>query len=281
MYDFFRESKNPKLIYDWAKYKIQFAKEHPDYFHPEGLTIFCGGQGSGKTLSGVNYITNVMKFYPKCKLVTNVQIEEYPIVTFQDYVETVETPENFRTLLEKKNFMKELYEEYLINNRVFPFNNDDDFKKYNNGECGVIFFVDEISLYLNSLESKNINMDTVTELSQQRKQRKHIVATSQVFGRMGKPLREQFNQVLLCRNYFGFVQVNSLIDRDSMSGQESTGTNISGDVKKKFIYFHDPEMYKRYDTYYKIERNKFISGEKMLDIYNNNVNLISLGDKKK
>ncbi len=72
-------------------------------------------------------------------------------------------------------------------NRVFEFCDNDDFKRYSNGEFGVIFLVDEIQLYMNSLESKNINIEVITQISQQRKQRKHIIATSQVFGRMAKP----------------------------------------------------------------------------------------------
>ena len=68
--------------------------------------------------------------------------------------------------------------------------------KYKNGEKGVIYFIDEIQLYFNSLQSKNINMDVMTQISQQRKQRIHIIATSQVFGRMAKPLREQFSSVI-------------------------------------------------------------------------------------
>ena len=49
---------------------------------------------------------------------------------------------------------------------------------------------------------KNINPEVMTQISQQRKQRKHIVCTSQVFGRMAKPLREQFSAVVKCQKYF-------------------------------------------------------------------------------
>ena len=42
---------------------------------------------------------------------------------------------------------------YLKTNRVFPFNNQDDLQSYRNGEQGMIFLIDEIQLYFNSLES--------------------------------------------------------------------------------------------------------------------------------
>ena len=55
----------------------------------------------------------------------------------------------------------------------------------------MLYFIDELHLELNSLESKNIDIDVMVEISQQRKQRKHIVGTSQVYMRLAKPIREQ------------------------------------------------------------------------------------------
>lgn len=88
--------------------------------------------------------------------------------------------------------------------RVYAYDGIDCLKNINNGEYGVVYFIDEIHLELNSLESKNIDIDVMVELSQQRKQRKHIVGTSQIYMRMAKPLREQVKDIILCKNYFGF-----------------------------------------------------------------------------
>ena len=226
-------SLSPKKFFQWCKYKLGFYKEHPLYFRPDGLTIFVGAQGTGKTLSAVCYVYKLLELYPNALIVTNLSLRDFP----------------------------------FDNERVFPFNNADDLKNYTNGEKGVIFLIDEIQLYFNSLESKNINPEVMVQISQQRKQRKHIVATSQVFGRMGKALREQFNTVIVCKNYLGFLQVNKLVDRDSV--EESSGSQeLKGKVRKKFIWFHSPDLYGRYDTYYVIDRNKFINNEeKKVNIY--------------
>lgn len=32
-------------------YNKEFRAEHPEYFDPDGILVFCGPQGSGKTLS--------------------------------------------------------------------------------------------------------------------------------------------------------------------------------------------------------------------------------------
>ena len=242
----FKEKLKLINFYNVMMYKREFRKEHPDYFNADGLLMFVGAQGSGKTLSAVNYVVNLLNKYPKSKLVTNVVIQGYEPVEFKD----------FKTI--KKNKDKK-YKDYLNENRIFFFNDDSDFKRYDNGEFGVIFLVDEIQLYLNSLESKNINIDVLTQISQQRKQRKHIVATSQVFGRIAKPLREQFSNIVLCKSIMGIIQKNMLLDRDSISTDNSSGTELQGEVKSTNVFIHSPQMYKRYSTYSVIERGKFKS----------------------
>lgn len=227
--------KKISYFFDLLKYNRNFRKNNPTYFHPDGLLVFVGPQGSGKTLSAVNYVYNLLAIYPKALLVTNIDLRDYPV----------------------------------DNTRVFRFNDATDLKRYKNGKEGVIFLIDEIHLYFNSLNSNKINMDVMTQIAQQRKQRIHIVATSQVFGRMAKPLREQFTSVVLCKVYFNFIQKNSLIDRDSIDGEESTGTNITAKVVRNYWWFRTPKMFDRYDTYAVIEnKNLSASLDESQDIYN-------------
>lgn len=124
-------------------------------------------------------------------------------------------------------------------------------KYVNNGKLGVIFFIDEIHLELNSLESKNIPVEVMVEISQQRKQRKHIVGTSQRYTRMAKPLREQIRDIVACKCYFGVIQYNKYIDGDST--HEVNG-ELAYDIRRRMLWFHSPEMYKAYDTYAKMRR---------------------------
>lgn len=222
-----KESKKLNILFEHYRQKKQFAQNHPDYFIPDGLAVFIGAQGSGKTLSAVNYVYKLMEQFPKCKLVSNLLLRDYP-------------PDG---------------------KRVFQFVDNDDFAKYENGEYGIIYLVDEIQLYLNSLESRNINLDVVAQFAQQRKQRKHIVATSQVFGRLAKPLREQFTSIIVCQNYFGMIQVNNLLNRDSIEQSDTSGTSFEGKVSERFVWFHHPDMYERYDTYTVIKRGKWAYGE--------------------
>lgn len=271
-----KEKFNPiKKFYKYIKYKFKFAKENPNYFYADGLVVFTGAQREGKTLSAVNYVYNLLEKYPNSKLVTNLELKDYPIKTFNNFL--IENENIYSKLIEEIGIEKanEILEElYKKKNRVFQFVDNDDFKKYNNDDKGVIFLVDEIQLYMNSLQSKNINLDVITQISQQRKQRKHIVCTSQVFGRMAKPLREQFSCIIVCKNYLGFIQCNKLIDRDSIEEEQSTTrTELRGKVKRKFWFIHSPEYYKKYDTYKVIEKGKFVAGEEQKqEIYNKEEN---------
>lgn len=257
-----RGSLNPLNILSTLSFKRKFKKEHPLYFDYDGLAIFVGPQGSGKTLSAVRYVKELLKYNPQAKLVTNIFLYEYPIVHFNDYI-----GDNKERFTDENGIFneEECYSSYLKENRVFEFVNQDDLSRYNNGERGVIFLIDEIQLYFNSLQSRNINPEVMVQISQQRKQRKHIICTSQVFGRMAKPLREQFNSVILCSNILGFIQLNKLVDRDSIEDYDNS-TNLKGKVKKRFIWFHSPKDYKAYDTYYVIKNNQFVSNEEKKEV---------------
>lgn len=211
-------SVSPSNAYSCIKFRADFRKEHPTYFDPEGILIFCGSQGSGKTISAVQYVQKVLKEYPNCILVTNTDIKGIP-----DQVKVIE------------------------------YDGLECLKNIENGYEGVLYFIDEIHLELNSLESKNIDMETIVELSQQRKQRKHIVGTSQVYMRMAKPLREQVKDIVLCRCYFRLFQYNKLID--GFTSVEQNGKLVA-DVVKTYFWIHSSELYKSYDTYAKMRRYK-------------------------
>lgn len=211
-------SKNPLNCFKVAKHNIDFMRSHPGYFKPEGLIVFCGPQGSGKTLSAVQYVLNLCREYPKAILCTNVDIKGLPEET-----------------------------------HVVEYNGLDCLKTLENGYYGVIYLIDEIHLEFNSLESKNIDIEVMIEVSQQRKQRKHIIGTSQVYGRLAKPFREQIKNAVLCTNYFKVLQVNKLIDGNKSIEKDG---QIVTDTVKTFFWFHCPELYDCYDTYAKMRRYK-------------------------
>lgn len=179
-----------------------------------GINVFCGPQGSGKSLSMIHYAKKMIKDYPKAIVVTNIDLN------------------------------------FPITNEVKKYEGFDDFK-IENGIYGVIYILDEIHLILNSLESKGVPLSIIVELSQQRKQRKCILGTSQVYSRMAKPLREQIKNVIICKNYFGVFQFNYLID--AFSSSEDSNGKIKYSKLKTSFFFHSKEDYNNYDTYKKMD----------------------------
>jgi len=220
--EFTKGSLHPKHLLWTLKYKLLFARRNPDYFYPAGIWVFCGPQGSGKTLSMVQTLKRMLKEYPKAMVVSNLDIRglDTPIVPFESY-------EQLLTL--------------------------------SNGVNGIIFVLDEIHVLWNSLESKEIPISEMATFCQMRKDRRVILGTSQVYSRISKPLREQLQYVIECRNFFGVLQWNNILDPAYC--QEKDG-NLEADRIATRIWWHSPGLYCSYDTLFKITKAKRIEETK-------------------
>lgn len=264
----FKEDLGLTKLPDYVKNKIEFAREFPFWFRDIGTLIFCGYQGSGKTLSAVNYIYNLFEFYPYMILVTNCEMRDFPFNagykvdkdTGESYIYDLATGEriwNEDYKIGRNDIVDGKYYHVCI-----EYDGLDCLKYVNNSHLGVVFFIDELHLELNSLESKNVDIAVMVEISQQRKQRKKIIGTSQVFMRLAKPLREQVFDIVICNNYFGCFQLNKNID--GFQSYEENG-KLHACVKHRSFWFHTFDMYGRYDTYAKMKRyNKEWQGRKAL-----------------
>lgn len=197
-------------------YRMRFLADNPDYFVPEGIWVFCGPQGSGKTLSAVQTVQKMAKQYPAAVVVSNMEIRG----------------------LEKP---------------AIPWTGYDMLGSVDNGIKGVIFLLDELHILWNSLESKQIPFSEMAAFCQMRKARRVIVGTSQVYGRVAKPIREQLKYVFECSNHFGVLQVNTRID-------PTVSVEVDGKLQAttigQSVFFHTPELYRSYETLAKVERGR-------------------------
>ena len=199
------------------KKEKQLAKQGIKIFKPFGLTMFTGPQGSGKTISMVDYCLELKKKYPKSKLYANFKIDGMD-----------GTLKNLNQLL-----------------------------KIRNGEDGVIFCIDEIQNEFSTSSSRNFPETMLSTITQQRKQRIHIVASSQVFTRVAKPIREQCYCVVDCRTFWNrwtriraypADEYNSIIDSNAIDKKRK----IHCIWKKSFI--QSDELREKYDTYAVVDR---------------------------
>lgn len=212
--DFVSGSLNPRHLFATLEYKVRFAQSNPDYFYPAGIWVFCGPQGSGKTLSLVQTLQKMALAYPKAMICSNIDIRgiDRPIVPFTDY-------EQLLTL--------------------------------SNGTDGIIFAIDEIHVLWNSLESKDIPISEMATFCQMRKDRRVILGTSQVYSRIAKPIREQLQYVIECKNFANVLQYNSVLD--PAYSIEKDGNLCADKIASKF-WFHRPELYESYDTLFKVQK---------------------------
>lgn len=182
----------------------------PKEFQEYGLHLFCGEQGSGKTTAAVELIQRWRQRYPAMKVISNMDLKG------ED-----KRLSHWRDIL-----------------------------NYNNDIYGTAVVIDEIQSWFSSNESKNFPPEMLAEISQQRKQRKAIIGTAQVFSRVAKPIREQAAYIYLPMTIFGCLTIVRKTKREYWDDDKQRFKRYCG------IYFfvHTDEIRNAFDTYKKIER---------------------------
>lgn len=135
----------------------------PDFFRYQGLVIFEGRQGSGKTTSMVEYAMQMQKEYPLAKCCSNLA-----------YTKEDASLTDWRMLV-----------------------------NYKNGIKGVIVCMDELQNWFSSNDSKNFPPEMLEVITQNRKNRRIILGTAQNFYLLSKAIRTQTTEVRRCATFFG------------------------------------------------------------------------------
>lgn len=202
-------SKLKRLIFDLPRQiVIDRFNRDPDHFPEYGVHVIAGKQGSGKSITLTYMLLRYQEMYPKLKVKTNYYYE---------------------------------FEDARIGHWKDVVNGT-------NGIYGEIDVLDEIQNWFNSLQSKDFPVEMLTEITQQRKQTKMILGTSQVFGRIAKPIREQTYMLYEPITLFGCLTFVRKYD---------ITTDVSGNTDTKkyrgcFFFVHDEKLRNSYDTYRKI-----------------------------
>ena len=200
-----------RLFFDFPKrFILDRFTLNPNAFREKGVHIICGEQGSGKSIT-LTYM--LLKFQ-----------EQYPNLTIKT---------NYGYMYETE-----------------PIRHWKDIVDSNNGEDGEIDVLDEIQNWFNSLQSKDFPPEMMTEITQQRKQRKCIFGTAQVFGRISKPIREQITYLYEPITIFGCLTIVRKY-KPIVSNQD--GVVDSKKFKGMFFFVHDDIVRGSFDTYKKIQ----------------------------
>lgn len=207
--DFFRWK-----LYDFIIFLINGRR-----FNLYGLTVFCGRQGGGKTISMVEYLDRIKLKYPNCLILTNF-----------GYI-----------------------------GQDMPFEDWKQFGEVRNGLDGVVFAIDEIQNEYNSTKWQDFPEYILSTVTQQRKQRIKIVATSQVFTRVVKQLREQCYEVVECRTFAGRWTRQKCYDADDYNtfiDNPSPEKKFKTRKKWKYSFIQNNYIRDLFDSYAVVESMK-------------------------
>lgn len=182
----------------------------PNEFGLYGFHLFVGEQGSGKTVAVAEFIRRIKRQYPLCQVATNFELSS---------------------------------EDSSIDGWQ-------DLVFHNNGIYGQADVIDEVQNWFSCNQSKDFPPEMIQEITQQRKQRKVFIGTTQRFERMAKPLREQVNYLYYPVTIAGCLTIVKVC---------KPSVDAEGYLKKtrgaRFYFFvHDDELRNSFDTYHKIKK---------------------------
>lgn len=200
----------------WKTFNKKWVRPKKNQF-PIGSIVFKGFQGSGKTLSLVHYVIELQKQFPNCLIYSNVHINGLSNYTYID------------------SDLK-LKEALVVQN----------------GQRGVAVVLDEAHLYFG--KKSGIPLDVLSAISQQRKDRRRIIFTSQIWEELDISLRKQVKDIVSCRCVFGMFQFNQVYDGETLTW-DKFASSYTAQKKYSYIFKHSIDLYSRYDTFQRILTN--------------------------
>lgn len=180
-----------------------------DFFPYQGMIIFEGRQGSGKTISMVRYMKDMQYEFPDALCTTNLAYtdEDKPLKAWTMLID------------------------------------------YKNGYKGVIVAMDELQNWFSSNDSKNFPPEMLSVITQNRKNRRIILGTSQNFYLLAKAIRSQATEVRRCATYFGCLTVVRRLEPIL----DSEGDVVEWKKRGIYCFVHDKELRDSYNTWKVIE----------------------------
>ena len=149
------------------QFVLDLFDREPDFFKYQGLVIFEGRQGAGKTISMIEFAMRMQEEYPLAKCCSNLAYK---------------------------------YENNQLKDWRMLMN-------YKNGKKGVIVIMDELQNWFSSNDSKNFPPEMLGVITQNRKNRRIILGTSQNFYLLAKAIRSQATEVRRCTTLLGCLTI--------------------------------------------------------------------------
>lgn len=167
------------------------------------------GNGAGKTVSMIEFAMRMQEEYPLAKCCSNLAYK---------------------------------YEDNKLKDWRMLMN-------YKNGKKGVIVIMDELQNWFSSNDSKNFPPEMLGVITQNRKNRRIILGTSQNFYLLAKAIRSQATEVRRCTTLLGCLT----IVRRAEPVLDSEGNVAEWKNRGMYFFVHNKKLREAYDTYKVIE----------------------------
>lgn len=200
---------------DWSSFIKKYTRPKGRMF-PLGMTVYKGLQGSGKSLSLCKDAFDIKHDFPNCVVFSNMFLNGIEYNFYSSVSDLIQALE------------------------------------FKNGDDGVLIIIDEAQNYFN--KKTGVPIEVMSQMCQNRKNRRCILMTSQIWEDLDVMLRKQVKTVVNCRKVFN-VQINTYHNGEELSFDKQSGEYVA---PKKFtkIFKHNNEYYARYNTLEVIQTNE-------------------------
>lgn len=180
-----------------------------------GSRVYKGFQGSGKTVSMARYALKVHEAFPEALVASNFSLP-------------------FAYRLQTDAQVKEAL-------------------AFHNGAKGVLILLDEAHLFFN--KKTGIGLDVLSSISQQRKNRRRIVFSSQIWEELDISLRKQVKEIVDCHTLFRNIEINSVRDGETLTYDKLEGQYVAKKIRTEIFKIN--KVYTAiYDTFETVLTNE-------------------------
>lgn len=148
---------------------------------------------------------------------------------------------------------------------------------YKNGKKGVIVIMDELQNWFSSNDSKNFPPEMLGVITQNRKNRRIILGTSQNFYLLAKAIRSQATEVRRCTTLLGCLT----IVRRAEPILDSEGNVAEWKKRGMYFFIHNKKLREAYDTYKVIENLSKSGFKEQLPDMSTNITIVESKKGKK
>ena len=124
--------------------------------------------------------------------------------------------------------------------------------RFKNGDKGVLILIDEAHLYFQ--KKGNLSIEMLGAISQQRKNRRKIIFTTQIWEELDISLRKQVKEIVNCQSMLKFFIKNTIYAGETLTYDKLQGEYVADKIRTE-IFKKTKELCNMFDTKLEIVRN--------------------------